>query len=138
VYLWSSYSDAINFCYFVNNLPLNIENKLFARIILPNAEHSLEKHQPFSFDDLVKVDDRIIQWLLRELDSQILAIALIDAQKEVKDVFFRNMSKRAGVMLQEAMEYLGSVNESDIENARKLILNIISVQNKSPYHTNSS
>ena len=124
VYLWSNYNEALNFCYFVNNLPLDSENKLAARIILSNAEHSLEKRQPFSFDDLIKVDDRIIQLLLRELDSQILAIALIDAKKEVKDVFFKNMSKRAGKMLEEDMEYLGQVNESEIENARKLILNI--------------
>ena len=124
VYLWSNYTDAINFCYFVNNLSVASENRLVARIISASTEHSLKKREPFKFDDLVKVDNRTIQRLLRELDSVILAIALTDAKKGIKDVFFRNMSKRAGLMLKEDMEYLGPENESDIENARKLILNI--------------
>jgi len=124
VYLCGKYSEASYFCYFVNNLSLAGEDKLAARMIITNAEHSLEKRQPFNFDDFVKVDDRTIQRLMRELEEEILAFALQDAKKEVKDVFLRNLSKRAAAMLEEDMEYMGPVNESDIENARKLILNI--------------
>jgi hypothetical protein len=124
VYLWNNYSEANHFCCFVNNLTLAGEDKLAARIILPNAEHSLEKHQPFNFDDFVKVDDRMIQCLMRELDSQVLVFALKEATKEMKYVFSRNMSKRAWSMLEEDMEYMGPVDETDIENARKLTVNI--------------
>jgi len=124
VYLCSKYSEAANFCNFVNNLSLAGEDKLTARIISANVEYSLEKRQPFNFDDFVKVDDRMIQRLMREIDSQILAFALKEAKKEVKDVFLKNMSKRAGAMIEEDMEYMGPVDESDIENARKLMLNI--------------
>ena len=54
------------------------------------------------------------------MDWQILAIALKDAKKEVKDIFLRNMSKRAAGMLEEDIEYLSSPTESDIENTRQL------------------
>jgi len=61
---------------------------------------------------------------MRELDSQMLAISLIDAKEEVKNVFFRNMSKRAASMLEEDIAYWGQVSESDIENAWQVTLDI--------------
>ena len=124
VFLCDSYSDAKHFCHFVKRLSLAGEDKLFARRITVNAEYSLEKYQAFGFDDFVKLNDRTIQRAMREMDSQILAIALMDAKKEVKDIFFRNMSKRAAAMLQEDMEYVGPVTESDIESARQYTLNV--------------
>jgi len=92
----------------------------YCQKITANAEHSLEKYRPPIFDDFVKVDDRTIQRVLREVDWQILAIALKDAKKEVKDIFLRNMSKRAAGMIEEDIEYLSSPTESDIENTRQL------------------
>ena len=127
VFLCNSYSEANHFCHFVKRLSLAGEDKLVARIITANVEYSLEKYQPFKFDDIVKLDDRIIQRIMRELDSEILAIAIKDAKKEVKDMFFRNMSKRAVAMLKEDFEYLGPVIESDIENARQVTLDIYDV-----------
>jgi hypothetical protein len=53
-----------------------------------------------------------------------LVVALKDSKNEVKDIFFRNMSKRSASMLEEDMDYWGPVTESDIENARQLILDI--------------
>jgi len=124
VFLYSKYSEAAHFCYFVNHLSVVGGDKLAARVIIPGTEYPLEKYQPFSFDDLAKVDDRTIQRLMNKLDSEILAIALQNAKKEVKDIFFRNMSKRAAYMLKEDIEYIGPVTESDIENARRLTLDI--------------
>ena len=69
VFLFGSDSEAKHFCYFVNRLSLAGEDKLVARRIIANAEYSLEKYQPFSFDDFVKLDDRTIQRVLRESDS---------------------------------------------------------------------
>ena len=103
VFLCNSDSEAKHFCHFVNRLPLASEDKLIARRITANVEYSLEKYQPFKFDDFVKLKDRTIQILMRETDSQILAVALKDTKKEVKDKFFRNMCKRAESMLKEDM-----------------------------------
>jgi len=124
VFLCNSNSEAKHFCHFVNRLSLAGEDKLFVRRITTNVEYSLEKYQPFKFDDFAKLDDRKIQRVMRELDSQMLAVSLKDAKKEVKDVFFRNMSKRAACMLKEDIEYWGPVSESDIENARQVTLDI--------------
>jgi hypothetical protein len=124
VYLCSNYSEAKHFCNFVNHLPLTGEDRLFARMIIANAEHSLGKHRPFCFDDFVKVDGRTIQLLFREFDDTTLAIALKEAKEETKDFFLRNMSKRAADILEIDMEYMGPVAESDIESARQLILDI--------------
>jgi hypothetical protein len=124
VFLCNSYSEAKHFCHFTNRLSLVGEDKLVARKIIVNAEYSLEKYQPFIFDDFVKLDDRKIQLIMRELDSEMLAISLIDAKEEVKNVFFRNMSKRAASMLEEDIAYWGTVTESDIENARQVTLDI--------------
>ena len=124
VFLCNSDSEAKHFCHFVNRLPLAGDDKLIARRITTNVEYSLEKYQPFKFDDFAKLDDRKIQLIMRELDSEMLAVSLIDAKEEVKDVFFRNMSKRAASMLEEDIAYWGPVSESDIENARQVTLDI--------------
>jgi len=82
---------------------------------------------PFCFDDFVKVDDRTMQLLMRELtclDSEILATALKNARNEVKDVFFRNTSKRTASMFAEDMEKMAPFTESDMEKARQVILDI--------------
>jgi hypothetical protein len=124
VYLCGNYSEAKHFCHFVNRLSLAGGDKLAARIVTVNAEYSLEKYQPFSFDDLVKLDDRTMQCIMREMESRILALALKNAKNEVKDCFFRNISKRAAAMLKEDMEYMDPITESDIEDARQLVLDI--------------
>jgi flagellar motor switch protein FliG len=78
----------------------------------------------FVFDDLVKVDDRGIQELLKEIDKNDLAIALRGASPEVKEKFLRNMSSRAAEMLKEDMEARGPVKVSDVEKAQQTILKV--------------
>ena len=124
VYLCGNYSEAKHFCNFVNHLPLTGEDKLYARMIIANAEHPLEKYKPFGFDDFVNVDDRTMQRLFRELDHETLEFALTDAKEETKDMFFRNMSRRSADRLKYDMGYMGNLLESDIENARQLIVDI--------------
>jgi hypothetical protein len=124
LFLCGSLKEANHFCRFVKHLPLAGEEKLVARRITANVEHPLEKYQPFKFEDFVKVDDRKLQLVMRELDAQMLAFALKEAKDEVKDKFFRNMSHRAADMLKEDMEYMGPVDESDIENARQVVVDI--------------
>jgi hypothetical protein len=124
VYLCGDRNEANLFCHFVNGLSLAGGDKLVARKVIANGEYSLEKYVPFQFEDLVKIDDRTTQKIMRETDSSILAIALKNAEKELKDHFLRNMSKRAACMLEEDMEYINPDTESEEDNARNIILNI--------------
>jgi len=83
------------------------------------------KKRVFVFDDIVILDDRSLQKVMREVDSQGLAKALKSTTAEVQDKFFKNMSKRAAEMLKEEMEYMGPVRRSDVEEAQDKIVMII-------------
>ena len=83
------------------------------------------KKRMFVFEDIVMLDDRAIQKVMREVDSQELAKALKSVDTEVQDKIFRNMSKRAASMLKEDMEYMGPVRLKDVEEAQQKIVSII-------------
>lgn len=76
----------------------------------------------YEFDDIIRLDDRAIQMLLREVDSFDLAIALKTAKEEIKEKFFRNMSQRASSLLKEDMEYMKSVRKKDAVAAQNKVL----------------
>lgn len=78
----------------------------------------------FVFEDLVEVDDRGIQALLREVSSDSLIVALKGASEAIKEKVFKNMSKRAGEMLRDDLEVRGPVKVSEVEAAQKEILNV--------------
>jgi flagellar motor switch protein FliG len=77
------------------------------------------------FEDIVLLDDRAIQKVLREVDSSELAKALKAVDTEVQDKIFRNMSKRAASLLKEDMEFMGPIRIRDVEEAQQKIVNII-------------
>ncbi|MDR1057983.1 MAG: flagellar motor switch protein FliG [Treponema sp.] len=83
------------------------------------------KKRMFVFEDIVMLDDRAIQKVMREVDSQELAKALKSVDTEVQDKIFKNMSKRAAGMLKEDMEYMGPVRLKDVEEAQQKIVSII-------------
>jgi flagellar motor switch protein FliG len=83
------------------------------------------KKRMFVFEDIVMLDDRAIQKVLREVDSQELAKALKSVDTEVQDKIFKNMSKRAATMLKEDMEYMGPVRLKDVEESQQKIVSII-------------
>ena len=83
------------------------------------------KQKMFVFEDLVLVDDRGFQKLLRKVETMELAIALKAASEEVRDKVYRNMSERAGAMLQEEIEDLGPVRMNEVSDAQMTITNII-------------
>ncbi|MDR2433621.1 MAG: flagellar motor switch protein FliG [Treponema sp.] len=83
------------------------------------------KKRMFVFEDIVMLDDRAIQKVMREVDSQELAKALKSVDTEVQDKIFRNMSKRAAGMLKEDMEYMGPVRLKDVEESQQKIVSII-------------
>lgn len=78
----------------------------------------------FVFENLIDVDDRGIQSLLREVSSENLILALKGADEGIKDKIFRNMSKRASEMLRDDLEAKGPVKVSEVEGAQKEILAI--------------
>lgn len=78
----------------------------------------------FVFDDLVDVDDRGMQVLLREVQGDLLVVALKGADPQVQDKVFRNMSKRASEMLRDDLESRGPVKVSEVEAAQKEVLTI--------------
>jgi len=77
------------------------------------------------FEDIILLDDRSIQKVLREIYSQELAIALKDTNIIVKEKIFQNMSNRASSMLKEDIEYMRSVKIKHIEKSQQLIISII-------------
>lgn len=79
----------------------------------------------FVFEDVMTLDDRSIQMMLRDIDTKDLALALKGASPEVKEVITKNMSERAGGMLEEEMEYLGPVRLKQVEEAQQRIVSII-------------
>lgn len=78
----------------------------------------------FVFDNLMDVDDKGIQSLLREVSNDVLIIALKGSDAGIRDKFFNNMSKRAAEMMREDLEAKGPVRLSDVESAQKEILTV--------------
>ena len=110
---------------------LNQTDEISSELILNEIEDTDSemaaqiKQKMFVFEDLVLVDDRGFQKLLRKVETMELAIALKAASEEVKDKVFKNMSERAGAMLREEMEDLGPVRMNEVSDAQTAITNII-------------
>ncbi|ABZ95773.1 Endoflagellar motor switch protein [Leptospira biflexa serovar Patoc strain 'Patoc 1 (Ames)'] len=83
------------------------------------------KKRMFVFEDIVLLDDRAIQKVMREVDNTDLAKALKSVDSEVQDKIFKNMSKRAANLLREDMDFMGPVRLKDVEDAQQKIVNII-------------
>ncbi len=83
------------------------------------------KKRLFVFEDVVLIDDRGIQALFKEIYQKDLSIALKGVTDEVKDKFYRNMSKRAAEMLKEEMTFMGPVRMRDVDQAQQRIVAIV-------------
>ena len=79
----------------------------------------------FTFEDIVKLDDRAIQLVLKEVDSKDLAVALRGVGKEVQERIFSNMSARGGEMLAEEMEYMPAQKRAVVEEAQGRIVAVV-------------
>ena len=79
----------------------------------------------FVFEDILLLDDRAIQRVLRDVDNNDLAVALKGANEEVQNVIFKNLSKRLAAMIREDMEFMGPVRMKDVEEAQQKIVGII-------------
>ena len=83
------------------------------------------KKRMFVFEDIVTLDGRAIQRVVREADNEDLKLSLKVASDEVKEIVFRNMSKRMVETFQEEMEYMGPVRLRDVEEAQSRIVAVI-------------
>jgi len=79
----------------------------------------------FIFDDLVLLNDKYIQEVLKEIDGKELTLALKGATEEIQEKIFANMSKRAALGIREDMEYMGPVRLSEVEEAQKRIVEVV-------------
>lgn len=107
----------------LNNFP-PAENETILNEIRSVSESLGEEIQElmFVFDNLMAVDDRGIQTLLREINSDVLVLALKGAEELLREKIFGNMSKRAAELLKDDMEAKGPVRVSEVESAQKEIL----------------
>ncbi len=79
----------------------------------------------FLFENLLGLEDRAIQMVLKEVESESLIIALKGAPQELREKFLKNMSQRAAEMLREDIEMRGPVRVSQVESEQKNILQIV-------------
>jgi flagellar motor switch protein FliG len=79
----------------------------------------------FVFEDIVMLDDRSLQMVLREVDSKDLSLAMKGTSDEVAAKIYKNMSKRAATTLKEELEYMGPVRIRDVEESQQKVVNII-------------
>jgi len=80
------------------------------------------RNMMFTFEDIVQLDDRAVQSILREVEGKDLATALKAAGQEVRDKVYKNMSERAVNQLKEEMEFMGPVKMKSVEEAQKKIV----------------
>jgi flagellar motor switch protein FliG len=79
----------------------------------------------FVFEDILLVNDKGIQSVLKEVDNEELALALKTASEDLKQKIFKNMSERAAQLIQEDMQYMGPVRVSDVESAQQKIVDVV-------------
>jgi flagellar motor switch protein FliG len=105
-----------------------LEDELLTEIEDENAPLAEEiRKYLFTFEDFLKVDDFAIQTILREISTDDLKLALKGAPPELREKFFRNMSKRAADLIKEELEMMGPVRIAEVEKAQ---MNIIRVAKK--------
>ncbi|NPV71233.1 MAG: flagellar motor switch protein FliG [Firmicutes bacterium] len=111
----------------LNKVDRGTEKTIIEALEIQDPELAEEiKKRMFVFEDVVMLDDRSVQRVLREVDmSKDLPLALKVASNEVKEKIMKNISKRAQENLKESMQYLGPVRLRDVEEAQQKIVNLI-------------
>ena len=106
-----------------NSLDRNTEARFMEALEERNRESADRvKSLMFTFEDLSRIDNQGIQVLLRNIDKDKLAIALKGASDTIKNLFFNNMSSRAGKIIKEDMDAMGPVRLRDVEDAQQYIV----------------
>ncbi len=110
----------------INRVDRGTEKTIMEALEVQDPELAEEiKKLMFVFEDIVMIDNRSVQRVLREVESQDLAMALKGSSPEVSEKIFTNMSTRAADMLREDIEFMGPVRLRDVEEAQQRVVNII-------------
>ena len=110
----------------LNTVDRGTEKHIMENLEIEEPELADEiRKKMFVFEDILLLDDRSIQRVLREVENSELAVALKNANEEVQNVIFNNMSSRLVDMIKEDMEYMGPVRLKNVEEAQQKIVNII-------------
>ena len=110
----------------LNQVDRGTEKNILDQLEEENSELAEDiKQRLFVFEDIVMISDQGIQQVLRQVDTDDVALALKTASDEVEEKIFNNMSDRASEMLQEDIEYMGPVRLREVEEAQQRIVNVI-------------
>ncbi len=110
----------------LNTVDRGTEKHIMENLEIEEPELADEiRKKMFVFEDILLLDDRAIQRVLRDVDNADLGVALKSANEEVQNVIFKNLSKRLASMIKEDMEFMGPVRMKDVEEAQQKIVSII-------------
>ena len=110
----------------LNSVDRGTEKHIMESLEIEEPELADEiRKKMFVFEDILLLDDRAIQRVLRDVANDDLTLALKSANEQVQTAIFNNMSKRLAVMIKEDMEFMGPVRMKDVEEAQQKIVNII-------------
>ena len=110
----------------LNNVDRGTEKHIMETLEIEDPELADEiRKKMFVFEDILLLDDRAIQRVLRDVDNNDLSISLKGSNEEVQNAIFNNMSKRLATMIKEDMEFMGPVRMKDVEEAQQKIVNTI-------------
>ena len=110
----------------LNTVDRGTEKHIIENLEIEEPELADEiRKKMFVFEDILMLDDRSIQRVLRDVENNELAVALKNANEDVRNAIFSNLSTRLADMIREDMEYMGPVRVKDVEEAQQKIVNII-------------
>ena len=110
----------------LNSVDRGAEKNMLGNLERENPELATEiKNLMFVFEDVLLLDDRSMQRVLKEIDTKDLSMALKGASEELQEKFFRNMSSRAAEMIREDMEFMGPIRLKDVEEVQQRIVDVI-------------
>ena len=110
----------------LNTVDRGTEKRIMESLEIEEPELADEiRKKMFVFEDILLLDDRAIQRVLRDVDNGDLGIALKGANEEVQNKIFKNLSSRLSTMIKEDMEFMGPVRMKDVEEAQQKIVGVI-------------
>lgn len=110
----------------LNRLNINLTKEILEQIEINDPDVAAEvKRLMFMFEDIVNIQDKDIQKILKEVDRKDLALALKVADETLRNKIFSNMSERAADLLKEELQYMGMVKLKEVEAAQSKIIDII-------------
>jgi len=110
----------------LNLVGQRFEKNILSGIAKENPDLAAEiKNLMFVFEDIINLDDRSIQKVLREVDNKELALALKASSEELKAKILSNMSRRAAEMVEEELSYMGPVRLREVEEVQQRIIDVI-------------